>query len=201
MITAGLKLNENGHVLGYRIDVDELAIIVRGKMPVDDFRLIEKLSRSYGFDVIDTGLSTPLNAAFVLTNEKNAEKLRNQIDEKNARLDSEDAWIRGYDTGISSKVIFSVMTSRGVGYTSTRGNNHPYDPDDFGRCYRLLEKFPEWRERLHEVKEQSPQWSVLIDHWDELETLYLEEKPAGKAPKLYKRMKELLDSTRNGGGR
>lgn len=38
----------------------------------------------------------------------------------------------------------------------------------------------------------SNEWEVLAAHWDELEALYREELPTGRAPKLYDRMQELL---------
>jgi hypothetical protein len=56
-------------------------------------------------------------------------------------------------------------------------SNTPSDPDDFSRCYRLLLKFPEWRERLQEVADRFPEWKGMVDNWDELERLYLRDKP------------------------
>ena len=63
----------------------------------------------------------------------------------------------------------------------------PHDPDDFGRCHRLLQAFPEWRSRLDEMRAH-PGWGPLVDAWSELEALYAEEIQSGKAPKLYARM-------------
>ena len=48
----------------------------------------------------------------------------------------------------------------------------PSDPDDFGRCYRLLAKFPEWRQRMPEVAAQYPKWGPMVAAWDELTELY-----------------------------
>ncbi len=94
-------------------------------------------------------------------------------------------WFTGGDTGTSSKTIWSVMTGEHV---DRRGI--PYDPADFGRCHRLLEKFPQWRARLHEMA-IVPGWEPLAEHWDELTALYLEELPTDVAPKLWARMREL----------
>jgi len=58
-------------------------------------------------------------------------------------------WLHGLDTGVSSETIYSVMTGHNV-LTCGEGDA-PHDPGDFGRCYRLLKLFPEWRERLAEV--------------------------------------------------
>lgn len=76
----------------------------------------------------------------------------------------------------------------------------PYDPGDFGRCYRLLQHFPEWHTRLPEVAAKYPVWGPMVKAWDELTALYEEEKQSGKAPKLYKRMKELIEAGRLAAG-
>jgi hypothetical protein len=49
-------------------------------------------------------------------------------------------WLQGRDTGTSSVTICSVIT----GLPSHHGHyDVPHDPDDFGRCYRLLKLLPE----------------------------------------------------------
>jgi hypothetical protein len=94
-------------------------------------------------------------------------------------------WIVSGDTGRSSVAIWSHMMH-------SRGNTeHPLDPDDFGRCYRLLKAIPAWRARIGEMASVSRVWGSLVEHWAELEALYVEELPTGRAPKLYARMKEL----------
>jgi hypothetical protein len=80
-------------------------------------------------------------------------------------------WYRGDDSGVSSETIFQVMTGISVRWTGT-----PMDSDDFGRCFRLLEKFPHWRDRLDEVAAQFPEWKGLVDNWSKLEFLYKREK-------------------------
>lgn len=99
-----------------------------------------------------------------------------------------EEWAVGRDTGTSSLTIYHVMT----GKPSHQGRyDIPYDPDDFGRCYRLLQLFPQWRERLPEVAKKFPEWRGLVGAWDELTALYEEELPKHTAPKLYARMKGL----------
>jgi hypothetical protein len=83
-------------------------------------------------------------------------------------------WIAGRDTGISSKTIWSVMMGVEVLGTEAWSLQYdvPLDPDDFGRCYRLLELIPGWRARLGEVADRFPAWRPLVEHWSELEALY-----------------------------
>lgn len=109
----------------------------------------------------------------------------------------EHDWIVGSDTGTSSMTIWAVM----MGATPWHASE-PSDPDDFGRCYRLLALMPEWRPRLSKVAARYPLWSALVAHWDELTALYEEEIPnhRGKAPKLYARMRELIDDGRRAAG-
>lgn len=67
---------------------------------------------------------------------------------------------------------------------------HPSDPDDFRRCYLLLETVPEWKEKLHLLKDLSPVWSNLVDNWAELTRLLLEQM-AGKKNNMYEFMQTL----------
>lgn len=79
-------------------------------------------------------------------------------------------WLLGNDTGISSKTICAVMT--GSALRDPFNSSVPHDSDDFGRCYRLLKHFPEWRLRLPEIGFIYPLWQPLVMAWDELTALY-----------------------------
>ena len=107
-------------------------------------------------------------------------------------------WLLGNDTGISSKTILSVMT--GTEITGYFGPDIPHDPDDFGRCHRLLRHFPEWLPRLYEVAERYPIWGPMVEAWDDMTILYEEEFPHGKAPKLCAMMRDLVDAGRIAAG-
>ena len=100
-------------------------------------------------------------------------------------------WAMGNDAGISSKTIMSVMTGTAL-------EDHasvPWDADDFGRCYRLLNIFPEWKSRLQEVADKYPEWQKLVDNWDKLTEIYEREtkNKDGRAPELYRIMSDLLE--------
>ena len=114
--------------------------------------------------------------------------------EEQRRLDacsSPEAWINGPDTGISSATIWQIAT----GYDAPRYADYapdvPHDPDDFGRCHRLLQAFPWMRAKLQSVANCVPKWGPMVREWDRLTALYEEELPTGEAPKLYALMKQL----------
>jgi hypothetical protein len=106
-------------------------------------------------------------------------------------------WLLGNDTGVSSKTILAVMT----GTPEPRfGPDCPHDADDFGRCYRLLQHFPEWRARLAEVSDRYPIWGPLVEHWAELEAIYFEETQHNVPRTLSARIQALTDHARSDAG-
>jgi len=99
-------------------------------------------------------------------------------------------WLLNGDTGISSKTIFAVL----VGATLSKADV-PYDSADFGRCYRLLEEFPEWRQRLPEVAAVYPIWGPMVAAWDELTAMYedgIRTDWEAKGSQMYQRMRQLV---------
>lgn len=87
-------------------------------------------------------------------------------------------WITHGEVGLSSKTIWLF-------FTNTKNNsidpmhNYPHDPDDFKRCYQLLQLIPEWRGRLHEMRYLSTPWSNLIQHWDMLSDMFERNEKSG----------------------
>lgn len=104
-------------------------------------------------------------------------------------------WVRHGDRGISSNAMVEVFEGYPQGLINgwSPFSTHPHDPSDFNRCYKLLEAVPGYREQLPKTKAVSNTWKVLVEHWSELEELLLEEEPSGKAPKMYKRMRKLIE--------
>lgn len=98
-------------------------------------------------------------------------------------------WLLDGEVGSSSMTIWHVMT----GESMRRGwdPKPPLDPDDLRRCLLLLERFPAWRERLHEVAARYPEWTRLVDEWDDLAAALHSElaRTPGLAVETYKRMK------------
>jgi hypothetical protein len=70
--------------------------------------------------------------------------------------------------------------------------NHPYDPDDFSRCWKLLEAVPEWKTELHKLKPLSEAWSNLVDNWDKLNEYFMDIQKGKKANGMYEFMQTLI---------
>lgn len=104
-------------------------------------------------------------------------------------------WLRTGERGLSSLAIVEFLTGFPIRDPRNQGRfDHPLDPSDFRRCRQLLAAVPAARLNLREMRAASPTWARLVDAWDELDALYVEEstRPDRCAPRLYKRMQELL---------
>lgn len=76
-------------------------------------------------------------------------------------------WIANGEVGMSSKTMWNCFMG-----SKKYPINYPSDPDDFKRCYKLLQAIPEWKDELHKLKPLSPKWSNLVDNWDTLTEMY-----------------------------
>lgn len=107
-----------------------------------------------------------------------------------------EQWLTRGELGKASYTIWAVMM--GVarpGDDLSWEYDLPSDPSDFGRCWRLLRRFPEWRGRLSEVAEIFPLWRPMVSSWDQLTTLYEKERRNEdlKAPELFRQLQDLRD--------
>lgn len=105
-----------------------------------------------------------------------------------------EQWLCGPDTGISSRAIVGAIV--GSGYLRWNGGqidaSTPRDPSDFGRCHRLLKRFPRLRPSLHIVAEKHPEWAPLVREWDLLTSTFERESRAGtNAPETYALIQKL----------
>jgi DNA-directed RNA polymerase subunit RPC12/RpoP len=117
--------------------------------------------------------------------------LGGQDGEPPANLKTEEQakwWLDHGEHGTSSKTIFYVLS----GGSMPRWPSVPLDPDDFRRCRLLLAAVPAWRQELHKVAERFPEWGPLVREWNHLDALFDEEASSGTAPKMYRRMKKLI---------
>jgi hypothetical protein len=100
-------------------------------------------------------------------------------------------WLVGDDTGTSSETLLLIHV--GILKRSRFGFDAPHDPSDFGRCYRLVKKFPEIKGSFHDVSKRVPVFAGILENWDSLCKLYRKElkRPDGRCPELYAKIKEL----------
>lgn len=73
--------------------------------------------------------------------------------------------------GQSSEAMWHCFMRTGKGFS-----NYPHDPDDFSRCYGLLEVVPELKSQMHKLKDLCPEWSRLVDNWDKLTEMFEENR-------------------------
>lgn len=77
-------------------------------------------------------------------------------------------YLTSRDCGMSAiAILLHTMNA----YNKIEHKDYPLDADDFGRCLRVVELFPEARTNLDVMKQVSPQWLEVMNHWDELERL------------------------------
>jgi hypothetical protein len=97
-------------------------------------------------------------------------------------------WLAFGEKGISSEVMFGAISGLQITDSKTQ---HPLDPDDFKRCCYLIRDVPEWETELHKVAELSPVWKNIIDNWDKLVGMLLEQLTTHRANDMYGFMRSL----------
>lgn len=82
-------------------------------------------------------------------------------------------WIANGETGLSSKTMWNCFMGN-----SKFPINHPYDPDDFSRCYKLLQAVPEWKSKkyMDMLSKLSKPWEKLVENWEKLTKMYEQNK-------------------------
>lgn len=76
-------------------------------------------------------------------------------------------WLASNDTGESSKNIAFEYLGERMRVKSFA----PLDPDDLGRCLRLIKAIPECRAAVDSLGKQYEKWAIAARHWDELAAL------------------------------
>lgn len=101
-------------------------------------------------------------------------------------------WLGHGKVGASSKCM--ALTALGA---VPMHRYHPADPSDLMRCILLLDAAPEVRDAFPVIREISPQWAVIIDNWDALRDMLIDEVGMDwcnntSAPLTWGRMKSLF---------
>ena len=83
-------------------------------------------------------------------------------------------WALSGDTGTLSETLACAVL--GIPDNNRRfGFDVPYDHDDFGRCYRLVQLVPEILTMWDKVVAACPAWGPIAGRWDELVARYLSD--------------------------
>jgi hypothetical protein len=93
-----------------------------------------------------------------------------------------EAWLASDDVGASSLYMASILTGGCEAEFA-----YPLDPDDFGRCVRMIEAVylqPGEQLPAQSALFDSPLWKIVISNWTEWLSLYREER----FKELYKAM-------------
>ena len=99
---------------------------------------------------------------------------------RNETTDRAMYWRNNGEVGMSSLTIWChLMDAKHPEANKVEWNSHPYDVDDFRRCYLLLEAVPEWKEQFlskgmqnSTLAQCSKTWMILVDAWPKLTQLY-----------------------------
>lgn len=169
----------------------------RGGVPIDCLNdcLNEILPAMPKDSFLDAGISSALNAIFAIGTEAECKAWRSEIEEQLEKdvKDPYRRWLFGTDTGVSSITMFSEMIDntdlRLEALSRIRDPDIPHDSSDFGRCYRLLQKFPEFGKRWAKLVEKHAAWRLYADNWSTLEARW--------AAKEYVAVNAMLDRIRD----
>lgn len=96
------------------------------------------------------------------------------------------AWLRSDDTGLSSRFMARILASGPSAELA-----FPWDPSDFGRCYRFLRAVPDHLP-LDLMETQGKVWAAMVKVWPKMEKLWEKESPTGKCPKLWDLMQKII---------
>ncbi len=173
--------------MSYTVTREPLGVVITGSIPVTALVALMKDWHNEGLSVIDSGVASSIGASMVVTSPEGSTAWRAEIAARNSHLDAEARWLGGTDRGMSSETIFRALASEHAGRSLASVRSRPYDDDDFGRCHRLIEAMPGWRERLDEVATKFPEWSGLVAAWPELTALHV----ARDHHRVYRRITEI----------
>ncbi len=102
-----------------------------------------------------------------------------------------EAWLASDDTGSSSLYMAWILSGGQFGYWQGREQPkpaYPHDPDDLGRCIRLIRAAPELAEHVHLMDEHGKQWEAIAENWDRWVAMY-DDDENDLGSQLYDEMK------------
>ena len=131
--------------------------------------------------IMNAGIAHHFNAngynkqvVVVVATPQESDAWEKEISEELKDHDPQDRWWLGTDVGKSSAAIFAVLCRECRQWEANQYGQKatPQDAADFGRCKRLLDAIPEWRNRLDEVmvKYADTAWPNILARWGEIES-------------------------------
>lgn len=169
--------------------------IAYGDIPLSALReILEKDPSVKGF--FDMRSAKILGASFVIGTEEQLAALRKSLeneyvtrpkDDQDKKLpESVQKWLRTGERGLSS----DTMCRRFFGVPEG-DNTYPMDPSDLVRCIKFL-KDTKTQNRLHEMKDVSKEWNLLVENWAQLKHILnkdIKNTDGKSAPETYTTMK------------
>lgn len=100
-------------------------------------------------------------------------------------------WKANGEHGISAETIVKYLGIKNKLSFYAKSEGYPHDPDDFRRCYELLEAVPQFKTQIKSMAWASPAWAALVTKWDVLTELFEDLVKTGKDNGMYKLMQDL----------
>ena len=80
-------------------------------------------------------------------------------------------WLASDDVGMSSKFMASALSGQFKAEFA-----YPRDPDDLGRCIRLIKAVPELKGLIHNMRSHGVMWTVVANNWERWSEMYEKEQ-------------------------
>lgn len=99
-----------------------------------------------------------------------------------------EAWLDSDDTGSSSLYMAYAFSYNLTLWIPRKipSYSYPRDPDDLGRCIRLIEAVPEFGRCIPEMAQKGAHWMAVTSNWADWVEMY----HAGNTDGLYTAMKD-----------
>ena len=91
------------------------------------------------------------------------------------------SWLFSGDTGLSSRFMACVLSEWDIPLPNC---DYPHDPGDLGRCIRLIECVPEFKDCIHKMNAHGSKWQQVVLYWEQWSELYKTDQN-----KLFSQMK------------
>lgn len=192
------------HKTSYRVEHINGCTLIFGSIPIDD--LLALTAKAGEDTVVSADLASLTGASFVFGLPADIVRFRqsSSLSLSDARkADSTLAlergihvnvanWLAVGERGMSSDAMCKAL----FGIPAGAGADHPYDPDDLSRCIKFLDAAcfagADRLELVGQMRDVSPEWSTLVEHWQELEESFVNER-GNRKHLTYEMMERLLD--------